>query len=485
MNTKSFLLGCAGALIALTGAQAADLPIKAKPVAYVKICSLYGAGYYYIPGTDTCIKVGGYVRAQAEWQSDNGFSYGSTNLPIAEGRFDRVTDDFNITGRGAISADARTQTEFGTLRSYIRIGAQSNGRSVNSFFADRLFIQIAGFTMGRAQSFFDIFSNTETFSYIDSKTSGDTYNTGAQVMAYTASFGNGLSATISAEQRPNPTGVVDGATGAWGVNGVTTLDSAGMKMPDLVGNVRLDQAWGYAGVSGALHQVAGNYYGSGIVPGNGHPADKVGWAVQVGGMAALPGDNSIGASFVATKGAIGYATKAGNWQMYNGNSVGIGWGTDGIFDNLTGQTPILLTNAWSVNAGVEHMWNRRWRTSVYGGYTKVYYDGDAVDLINRHLPGAAGTRPCGVPVAGAVWPPVNVAVGSNNSCSPDFSYYQIGTRTQWDVAPGFYVGLDVFYTHLNTAYKGTGAFLYTNPIPVTAVDDQSSWSVILRAQRDF
>ncbi|MGB7257197.1 MAG: porin, partial [Pseudolabrys sp.] len=29
---------------------------SAKPVQYVKICSLYGAGFYYIPGTDTCIK---------------------------------------------------------------------------------------------------------------------------------------------------------------------------------------------------------------------------------------------------------------------------------------------------------------------------------------------------------------------------------------------------------------------------------------------
>jgi outer membrane immunogenic protein len=29
---------------------------------YVKICSMYGAGFYYIPGTDTCIKLSGYVR---------------------------------------------------------------------------------------------------------------------------------------------------------------------------------------------------------------------------------------------------------------------------------------------------------------------------------------------------------------------------------------------------------------------------------------
>ena len=59
---KSLLLGSAAGLVAVAGAQAADLPVKAKPVQYVKICSLYGAGFYYIPGTDTCLKIGGWVR---------------------------------------------------------------------------------------------------------------------------------------------------------------------------------------------------------------------------------------------------------------------------------------------------------------------------------------------------------------------------------------------------------------------------------------
>ncbi len=57
---KSLILGSAAGLVAMSGAQAADLPVKAKAVEYVRICSLYGAGFYYIPGTDTCIKIGGY-----------------------------------------------------------------------------------------------------------------------------------------------------------------------------------------------------------------------------------------------------------------------------------------------------------------------------------------------------------------------------------------------------------------------------------------
>ena len=63
---KSLLLGTAAGLLAVAGAQAADMPVKAKPVEYVKVCSLYGAGFYYIPGTDTCLKVGGYIRVQTE-----------------------------------------------------------------------------------------------------------------------------------------------------------------------------------------------------------------------------------------------------------------------------------------------------------------------------------------------------------------------------------------------------------------------------------
>ena len=66
---KSLLLGSAAGFAALTGAQAADLPVKARPVEYVKICSLYGAGFYYIPGTDTCIRIGGHIRAEVSFNS--------------------------------------------------------------------------------------------------------------------------------------------------------------------------------------------------------------------------------------------------------------------------------------------------------------------------------------------------------------------------------------------------------------------------------
>src|SRR5258706_6461004 len=65
---KSLLLGSAAGLVAVSGTQAADLPVKAKAVEYVKICTLYGEGFYYIPGTDICLKIGGLVPAASRWE---------------------------------------------------------------------------------------------------------------------------------------------------------------------------------------------------------------------------------------------------------------------------------------------------------------------------------------------------------------------------------------------------------------------------------
>ena len=498
MNAKSILGGCVGSLIAIAGAQAADLPVKAQPIQYVKICSLYGVGFYYIPGTDMCIKVGGYVRSQAEWGSSNGIPAGTNSIPltgpntIVNGLFNRASNNFNFSGRAMISVDARNESEYGTIRAYLRIGAQTFSNSeTSSFVADRAFIQFAGFTAGRAVSFFDIFTTTEAFSYSDSRTSGDTYNYGQFLFAYTAGLGNGVSATISAEA-PRRVGVIDGAGGGFSVNGVTITDTAGFDMPDIVGNLRIDQNWGYLGVSGAVHKVAGGYYNGTLSPIQAHPDDRFGWAAGVGGLINLPWGDTIGASFVGTRGAVGYATKAGNWQIVNGSTAGVGWVADGIFDNILNggpnQLPIQLTNAWSANAGYEHFWNTRWRTSLYGGYTRVWYDQTAKDIAAEHLP-TPPTAPgvaCGQPVEGAVWPPIAVNHGEGNSCSPNFSFWQVGSRTQWNVTKDFYMGVDVTYTHLNTAYKGVAVSPVTNIyFGNTAMDDQHVLSGIFRMQYNF
>src|SRR3954451_8049595 len=101
---KSLLLGSAAGLVAVAGAQAADLPVKAKPVEYVKVCSVYGAGFYYIPGTDTCLKVGGFVRAEYN------FNAGGSHGPYISGGNARNTREdtqtYNTRTRGIVSFDA-------------------------------------------------------------------------------------------------------------------------------------------------------------------------------------------------------------------------------------------------------------------------------------------------------------------------------------------------------------------------------------------
>ena len=244
------------------------------------------------------------------------------------------------------------------------------------------------------------------------------------------------------------------------------------------------------GVSTAITETSGAYYGAANNVNNGHPADKYGWAFSASGLLNLQGGDIIGVNFVYSKGATGYATNTGAWSYYNSSSsVGIGWLQDGIFD--TG-TDVELTTAWSINAGYQHIWGAagtfggKWRTSLYGGYVDISYNDRAKQIILSHLPGAAGTTPCGVPVGGAVWPPITIAAGNGNSCSPDYSYYVIGSRTQFNPHPLMDIGLDVYYTRLNTAFKGAGVVPASGSRPaVNFLDDQSTVSMLMRWQRNF
>ncbi|HEX3164079.1 MAG TPA: porin, partial [Pseudolabrys sp.] len=360
---KSLLLGSAAGLVAVAGAQAADLPVKAKPVQYVKICSLYGVGFYYIPGTDMCIKIGGWVRAEYGYGQNGNFAWGWANANVNN----RTTNNSDFRARGYITADARNQTEYGTVRGYIAVGVSENehGGDVaqsNSFSANRAFIQWAGFTFGRAQSFFDFYSNPAT-SYWGAFPGSDTGDGGWFVMGYTAQFGNGFSATLAAEA-PRKTVIVDGFPGS-----TTTLPSntyGGFQVPDVVANLRVDQAWGSAQIMGALHQVNATYYvGSGSPVSSlasGHPDDKLGWVVGAGIKLNAPmigqGDY-FQAQVNYTEGALRYVfqTTQPSWAFNeNGTSAGFGPMSDAVYNGtLTGTgtsaaTDLELTTAWNVNA---------------------------------------------------------------------------------------------------------------------------------------
>ena len=168
---KSLILGSAAGLIAMGGAQAADLPVKAKAVEYVRICSLYGAGFFYIPGTDTCLKLGGYLRVDTTF---NGGVYGQPFYNGDNGQGNRFRDYFNSRSRMALTVDTRTATEYGVVRTFaqgdfqfqnfgstnpaLAVGSQQGGLN-NALLStagggyvavEYVFIQFAGFTFGKS-----------------------------------------------------------------------------------------------------------------------------------------------------------------------------------------------------------------------------------------------------------------------------------------------------------------------------------------------
>jgi hypothetical protein len=497
---KGALLGTAAAIVSLGSAGAADLPVKARPVEYMKICPLYGDGFYYIPGTDTCLKIGGYLRIQTEYNMGGGGGAegnGTTEAPQA--RFARdVTNDLNYRVRAAMTWDVRQQTDYGTLRAYMRWGAenttplQTGGGTNFTGFWDRVFLQFAGFTVGKAVSFFDLFTYTP-YSYHDPRVTGDTTTSnGVALWAYTAQFGAGVSASLSLEDpAAKATQVVDASLpGFFAVNGFIGQDSAfsqqnptanGFRMPDIVVNGRVDQDWGYFGASGMIHDASGSYYGTPNNVNNGHPADKIGWAVGAGGQLNLPGGDMFGANVCYTEGSVGFCTRQVSAQVYNAStSVAAGWMADSIF---TFGTEIELTRAWSALAAYQHIWNPRWRTSWFGGYAAVEYNSTATGILNSAL--VAGSV-CARPFAGIVGNLSAVRADAGNSCNPNYSFYELGTRTQFNPDPQLEVGFEVLYTHHNTAYKGAALYTANAPRPaVTLMDDQNVWSGIVRWQRNF
>lgn len=479
---KSLLLGSAAGLVAIAGAQAADLPVKAKPVEYVKVCSLYGVGFYYIPGTDTCLKVGGFVRH--EW----GFNAGGSHTPYLSGANSRNnredTHDVQSRTRANISLDARTQTEIGTVRTYIRFGPQwttGDGDSGGQYF-DAAFIQFAGFTVGKIRSFYD-FAEAIAGTYTTLVGIGGSTGNGVNTIAYTAQFGNGFSATVGVEDPTtrrstiiNADTVVFGGANALVGQGPTDQYAAN-SVPDIIANIRVDQAWGSAQLSGVLHQVRADYYdfgGVGVAGTTlaGHPGDKFGWAIQGGVQFNLPwakGDRLL-LQAVYGKGASEFtgannASTGGAYGWYGGD-VTFGWAPDAVFVDGGG---LELIESWGLMALVEHYWTPALRTSLFGTYTEVNWNGAASAAFCAN--GVGGVGPATI----------------TGTCNPDFQIWQIGSKTVWNPVANLDIGLEVLYTNLSTDSSGTINLAQNGaqPAGTYAIGDNGIWSGMLRFQRNF
>ncbi|CAN7212066.1 porin [Agrobacterium tumefaciens] len=168
MNIKSLLIGSAAALAAVSGAQAADAIVAAEPepLEYVRVCDAFGTGFFYIPGTETCLKFDGYIRFQTDF-----------------GRDKSGTSDWNSFTRAQFNIDTRTDTELGALRGYIGLRGEANNDSDRGVNVDQAFIELGGLKVGYMYTWWDDDLSGETDILSSNTTRGNalryTYDAGS------------------------------------------------------------------------------------------------------------------------------------------------------------------------------------------------------------------------------------------------------------------------------------------------------------------
>jgi hypothetical protein len=506
---KGLLLGATAGMLTVASAQAADLPIKAKPVEYVRVCSLYGAGFFYIPGTDTCLKIGGYIRSDHLYgaAAPGGYYLSAVGGVGAVGT--RLqTDEYSFRARINLTTDFRTQSDYGTIRAYAAIIAQqtqADASANGSAGILRAFIQFAGFTVGHAVSYYD-FMNGADYGYLPSIWSTGTGVNGTDLIAYTWQIGNGFSASIDIEDGGNggfaavgtgrgkvvfntsvPT-VISGPS-VVGTGGVVLVnnDAARAMSPDLAGNIRVDQAWGSAQIMGALHNLSAGYYSGlpGIAGGSflgsqvfGHPGEAWGYAIGGGTKLVnflLPRDMI---EFQANwcHGATPYCLINGlygqNFHYSSGNNVTMGFTADGV---LVNGSQIQLTDNFSYAVGYQHYWNPQWRTAVVGGQAWTWYNGTASAMMCGATAGAS-------PLWNGMF-----STASLTHCDPNWSQTSVSTRTAWNPHPFLEIGLDLIWYHMNTANAGQ-VVLPANgarPAGIYNVVNSDNYVMVLRFQKNI
>ncbi|WP_184878567.1 porin [Mesorhizobium sangaii] len=234
MNITSRLLGSAATLIAVSGARAADAVTVAEPepTEYVKICDVYGAGYFYIPGTETCLRIGGYVRYDIGLGDVGSYDPARTFVRTGKDqgtwrnntRFTFKTWTGQETELGALKTYSETLMNFGNRNAYLGPDSPQNNAFNTGLTLTSAWIQLGGLRVGKDESAFDTFIgyagnvlNQFPVPYGDFDTS---------VVQYYFDASNGFSAV----------GSLEGGSGVVG-----TIDSY---VPHVVGGVKYTQGWG-------------------------------------------------------------------------------------------------------------------------------------------------------------------------------------------------------------------------------------------------
>jgi hypothetical protein len=507
-----------GATIAcgVAPAEAADVPLRVSAAEQVRLCGHHGIGYAAIPGTDTCIKLGGYVRYE-DYHNAAGGTYPTTT---PQGVMNRATATLATQARFRLTADLRTQTNYGTLRSYIAFGVnwlnnpggalQSTPGAGNFTPAlERAFVQFAGFTIGRVDTFF-AFYNSPAYNFLTFSFDGSSGTTGVNVFAYTQEFGNGLKATLSLEDqiahsapvidlgRANAVTATAGVMGAglFAQPGPPFSDMRGQWVPDIIANLRLDRHWGAVQVKGALHRTGGGYNFAGTaqagrctIPdttGCGHPADAWGWATGFGLTLKMPWDarDTLSGVIAYAEGASTYvAFSQANNSLHGARGLALGPFTDAVFGaaGADAQSDLLLTRALGGTVAFEHYWAQMLRTSFVFGYLDIAYSNAAKAQI------ANLGRRCALGGTAAT------AFTVRDNCDPDWSAWRIASRTMWTPIANLDIGIEVGYSRITSAFSGEASIppgaANPNGTGLSAgrydIRDDGVWSATFRVQRSF
>ncbi|MDD7908352.1 porin [Pseudovibrio exalbescens] len=223
MKLKAILLATAGFAVA-GSASAADLPVVAEPVDYVQVCDAYGAGFFKIPGKDTCIKIGGRIRTQII--SDN----------LDDNNDETKYEDYEALARGYLYLTSMTDTEIGLIKTFTELYSQWDENGGERARVGDAYIQIgtdfANVFIGRDASQFDGFTGAVDIGVIDRNFSDQS----TLQFALTKSLGNGVSATVAVED--------------------SSYRNGSDNSIDFVGKVGISQGWGSFEVAGATHAIA-------------------------------------------------------------------------------------------------------------------------------------------------------------------------------------------------------------------------------------
>jgi Porin subfamily len=355
-----------------------------------------------------------------------------------------------------------------------------------------VFIQFAGFTFGKSASAYA----TPWHGYPGNNSSfligGHDTVTGVNNIQYSWQFGNGVSATLGLDDPTvfNRTALYNLSTGLGG-NGLGTDTYGGFVVPDVVGNIRIDQAWGLFQVSGALHEVNASYntLTSAGLPTtlselSGNPDTKWGGSVmaalQIKNIPTGPGDDiKLDASYAKgdTKNVISTSAASPSFAMFGGTSrpgayqsLGIGYTSDGVY--VPGGA-IQLTEAFGVRGAFNHNWDPYWSSSLFGSWSAVRYN----DTAKAAYCGAFAAS-----VSGR-------SFSADFTCNPDFNVSQLGAITRWTPVKNLTFSAEVMWFHLDQNMTGaiTASPGATSPKPSAAYEfkNQDAVSLNLRVQRNF